>query len=70
VLAAGGWLVATAAQTFQQKWRIGRQVQEIVPPYLTGHIKAVQGTGYNARITVTVPGRGPVTLRPYQLVPL
>ena len=62
--------MATAAQTFQQMWRIGRRVQEAAAPHRKGSIRARAGTGPNARITVNLDGRPPVTLRPGQLTPL
>lgn len=54
-------------QTFQQKWRIGRRVQETAPPHRKGSIKARQGTGANARITVALDGRPPQTFKPARL---
>jgi len=62
--------MATAAQSFAQKWRIGRPVQEIAAPHRKGTIRARQGTGSNARITVNITGRPPVTFRPAQLTTL
>lgn len=62
--------MATAAQTFQQTWRIGRQVQENSGQHRTGWIKAVAGTGNNAKITVRFTGGSPVTFHPPQLTPL
>ena len=62
-----GLAVATAAQTFQQTWRIGRAVREVAPPNRTGTIRARSGTGQNAVITVTFTGRPPVSFHPAQL---
>jgi hypothetical protein len=62
--------LATAAQTFQQTWRIGRTVQENAPPQRTGTIRAVKGTGSNATIVVNLAGRPPASFRPSQLTPL
>ena len=63
-------MAATAAVTFVQTWRIGRQVQENAAPRRKGTIRAVQGTGANAVITVNLTGHAPVSLRPGQLTPL
>ena len=60
--------MAAAAQTFQQQWRPGRRVQEAAAPHRQGSIKARQGTGENARITVALDGRPPVTFKPAQLI--
>jgi hypothetical protein len=59
--------VATTAQTFQQAWRPGRQVQELASPHRTGSIRARLGTGQNATIIVNVTGGHPVSFRPSQL---
>jgi hypothetical protein len=59
--------VAASAQVFQQQWRPGRRVQEIAAPRRKGTVRARQGTGANARITVTLDGRPPATFRPGQL---
>lgn len=63
-------MAATAAQSFAQQWRIGRNVQEKAAPHRKGVIRARQGTGANARITVTLTGSHPVTFTPAQLTPL
>lgn len=62
--------MATSAATFQQTWRIGRRVQEKAAPHRKGSIKARQGTGANAQITVALDGRPPAKFRPAQLTPL
>lgn len=62
--------MATAAQTFQQTWRVGRRVQETAAPHRKGTIRARAGTGVNARITVALDGRPPATFTPAQLTPL
>ncbi|HEV2258590.1 MAG TPA: hypothetical protein VGS06_36175 [Streptosporangiaceae bacterium] len=62
--------MAASSQTFQQTWRIGRRVQEVAPPHRKGAIKARQGTGPNAVITVALDGRPPASFRPAQLTPL
>jgi len=62
--------VAAAAQTFQQKWKPGRRVQEVALPHRKGAIRAVRGTGQNAVITVGLDGRPPANFRPAQLTPL
>ena len=59
--------MAAAAQTFQQQWRPGRRVEEAAAPHRRGTIRAVQGTGANARVTVGLDGRPPTTFRPAQL---
>ena len=56
--------------TFQQTWRVGRRVQEKASPFRKGTIRARQGTGANARITVALDGRPPATFHPAQLTPL
>jgi len=62
--------MATAAQSFAQKWRIGRPVQEIAAPHRKGTIRARRGTGTNAIIVVNLTGRPPTSFRPAQLTPL
>ena len=62
--------MATAAQVFQQTWRIGRRVQENAAPHRKGTIRARRGTGANAVITVNLDGRPPASFRPAQLTPL
>lgn len=62
--------MATASQTFQQVWRVGRRVQERSAPHRTGTIRARRGTGINATIFVTLPGQPPASFRPSQLTPL
>jgi hypothetical protein len=62
--------VASSSQTFQQVWRIGRQVQEKAAPHRKGTIRSRAGTGANAQITVNITGRAPVTFHPAQLTPL
>ena len=59
--------MTTSAQTFRQAWRPGRRVQERAAPRRTGTIRAVAGTGVNARIFVTLPGVPPASFRPSQL---
>jgi hypothetical protein len=59
--------VATAAATFQQAWRIGRQVQELAAPHRKGSIRVRIGTGASATIIVNIPGGHPVSFRPAQL---
>ena len=61
---------STAARTFHQEWYVGRQVQEKAAPHRKGRIKAVQGTGQNARIITALAGHPPVTFHPAQLTPL
>lgn len=53
--------------TFQQTWKIGRRVQETAAPHRKGTIKARQGVGANAVITVALDGRPPASFRPAQL---
>ena len=60
--------MTTSSQTFQQQYRVGRRVQEAAAPNRRGSIKARQGTGPNARITVALDGRPPQTFRPAQLI--
>ena len=62
--------MAAAAQVFQQQWRPCRRVREAAAPHRKGTIRARQGTGANARITVALDGRPPATFRPAQLTPL
>ena len=59
--------MATSSQTFQQQWRPGRRVQEAAAPHRKGTIRARQGTGANARITVGLDGHPPQTFYPAQL---
>jgi len=61
---------SAAARNFHQEWYVGRPVQENAPPHRKGTIKAVQGTGGNARIIVNLAGHPPVTFHPAQLTPL
>lgn len=62
--------MATAAQTFQQTWRIGRRVQEVAGLHRRGSVRRVQGSGPNALIWVNLDGRPPTAFRPAQLLPL
>ena len=62
--------MATAAQTFQQTWRIGRRVQEVATPHRKGSVRVVQGTGPNAVIVVNLDGHPPASFHPAQLTPL
>ena len=62
--------MATAAQSFQQEWRIGRNVEEVASPHRRGVIRSRTGTGANATITVNLSGHPPVNYRPAQLTPL
>lgn len=62
--------MATSQATFQQKWRIGRRVQEAQAPHRPGVIKARHGTGAGALIIVALTGAITVTYHPAQLTPL
>lgn len=62
--------MATAAQTFAQEWRVGRQVQEKAAPHRKGSIRARRGVGSNAIIVVNISGRAPQNFHPPQLTPL
>ena len=62
--------MAAAAQSFAQKWRIGRRVQEVAAPHRKGSIRARHGTGNNAVLTVAVDGRAPQNFHPAQLTAL
>ena len=55
--------------TFNQTWRIGRTVK-VNATGRTGRIRARQGTGANAVITVAITGGVPTGFRPAQLTPL
>lgn len=59
--------MATAAQSWSQKYRVGRAMKEVSPPHRTGHIRAIAGTGPSARITCSITGGAPVTLTPAQI---
>lgn len=59
---------ASAATSWRQQWHPGRRVQEASPPGRKGTIRAVAGTGQNARITVGLDGRPPATFIPAQLI--
>lgn len=48
-------------------FKTGQAVKVIAPPYRTGHVIAVQGTGINAQVTVALTGWHPVTYRPAEL---
>lgn len=61
--------MATAAQTFQQTWHIGRTVQ-VKATRRKGAIRARRGTGANATIVVAITGGVPTSFRPAQLTPL
>ncbi len=60
-------MATTAARTFHLRWHVGAQVTEVAPPHRKGYIRAVQGTGARARITVVFPGAAPVTFFPAEL---
>ena len=62
--------MATAAESFQQTWRIGRNVEEKASPHRRGAIRSRSGSGNNAQIVVNLSGRPPVTFHPPQLTPL
>lgn len=49
-------------------FRVPQRVQEAAAPHRKGTVKAVQGSGENARITVALDGWHPVTFHPAQLV--
>ncbi len=49
------------------KYKAGDKVQQVAAPYRTGRIRAVRGSGADARITVSFPGWHPVTLTPAQI---
>lgn len=59
---------ATAAATFQARWKPGRRVQETSGAHRKGTIRAVRGTGTNAVITVNLDGKPPALFRPAQLI--
>ncbi len=60
-------MASTAAKTFHLLWHPGASVTEVAPPHRKGYIRAVQGTGSRARVTVVFPGQPPVTFFPAQL---
>ncbi len=62
--------MAAAAESFQQEWRIGRDVLEKASPHRKGVIRSRSGSGVNATIVVNISGRPPVSFRPAQLTPL
>ena len=59
--------MASAAQTFRQRWKIGRRVQENAAPHRKGSIRFVRGTGSNAVVIVNLDGRPPASFRPSEL---
>ena len=61
--------MAAAAQTFRQRWRIGRTVR-VNSTGRKGPIRAVAGSGANATIIVAIIGGTPTSYRPSQLTPL
>lgn len=64
-------MAVTAAQraaiSFQATWHTGRRVQMTARPRRKGTITAVQGTGLNASIIVSLDGWQVVAFRTYQL---
>jgi len=48
-------------------FRVGDAVQVLAPPQRKGHVRAVQGSGANAQVTVALIGWHPVTFRPAQI---